>query len=70
MTWYYPLGLWKNALAVRELHSLSGLVFLLIWSLLVLFQTVSQMLMIITPDFRTELNNANLLFMLSLIFAG
>lgn len=60
MTWYYPLDLWKKALAVSELHGLSGLVLWLIWSLLVFFQTVSPMLMTIIPDVPTELNNANL----------
>jgi ABC-type multidrug transport system permease subunit len=70
VAWYYPLGLWKKALDMGELHSRSGLVFLLIWSLLLLFQTVSQMLMTIMPDVPTGINNANLLFMLSLMFAG
>lgn len=70
VSWYYPLGLWRNALNQHELNSRSGLVFLLIWSLLILFQTLSQMLMTIMPDIPAGINMANLFFMLSLIFTG
>ncbi len=70
VSWYYPLGLWKKALDFHELNSRGGLVFLLIWSLLILFQTLSQMLMTIMPDIPTGINIGNLLFMLSLIFSG
>lgn len=70
VSWYYPLGLWKIAREQNELHSRSGLVFLLIWSMLILFQTLSQMLMTIMPDVPTGINIGNLFFMLSLIFSG
>ncbi|KAJ2986020.1 hypothetical protein NUW58_g5230 [Xylaria curta] len=70
VSWYYPVGFWRKAIEVHELHSRSALVFLLIWSLLLLFQTLSQMLMTIMPDIPTGINNGNLLFLLSLIFAG
>ena len=70
VSWYYPLGLWRKALDQHELNSRSGLIFLLIWSLLVLFQTLSQMPMTIMPDIPAGINNGNLLFMLSLIFSG
>ncbi|ROV87435.1 hypothetical protein VSDG_09837 [Cytospora chrysosperma] len=70
VAWYYPLGLWKKALDLHQLNSRSGLILLLIWSLLVLFQTLSQMLMTIMPDIPTGINIGNLMFMLSLIFAG
>ena len=69
-SWYYPLGLWKKADAQGELNSRSVLVFLLIWSLLILFQTLSQMLMTVMPDIPTGINIGSLLFMLSLIFSG
>ncbi|KAJ4368375.1 Multidrug resistance protein [Neocucurbitaria cava] len=68
--WYYPLGMWQNASAVGELNERGGLTFLFIWSLMILFQTLSQMLMTIMPDVPTGINIANLLFMLSLIFSG
>ncbi|KAF1846524.1 AtrD, ABC-transporter [Cucurbitaria berberidis CBS 394.84] len=68
--WYYPLGMWQNALALGELNERGGLTFLFIWSLMILFQTMSQMLMTIMPDIPTGINIANLLFMLSLIFSG
>jgi ATP-binding cassette subfamily G (WHITE) protein 2 (PDR) len=70
VAWYYPIGLWHNAEAQGELSSRGGLTFLLIWSLMVLFQTLSQMLMTIMPDVPTGINIGNLLFMLSLIFSG
>jgi ATP-binding cassette subfamily G (WHITE) protein 2 (PDR) len=70
VAWYYPVGLFKKAADLGQLNSRSGLVFLLIWSLFVLFQTLSQMLMALMPDVPTGINIGNLLFMLSLIFAG
>ncbi|KAI1390594.1 ABC transporter [Hypoxylon trugodes] len=69
-SWYYPLGLWRNAIHQNQLNSRSGLIFLLIWSMFTLFQTLSQMLMTVMPDIPTGINNGNLLFMLSLIFSG
>lgn len=68
--WYYPLGMWQNAGEVYQLHERAGLTFMFIWSLMILFQTLSQMLMTIMPDIPTGINIANLLFMLSLIFSG
>jgi len=68
--WYYPLGLWRNAEINGELNERAGLTFLFLWSLMLLFQTVSQMLMTFMPDVATGLNIANLMFMLSFIFAG
>jgi ATP-binding cassette, subfamily G (WHITE), member 2, PDR len=70
VAWYYPLGLFHDAKDAHQLHSRSALVFLLIWSLFVLFQTLSQMLMTVMPDIPTGINNGNLLFVLSLIFSG
>ncbi|KAI1120567.1 BcatrD protein [Nemania abortiva] len=70
VSWYYPVGFWRKAIVENELNSRSGLVFLLIWSLLLLFQTLSQMLMTVMPDIPTGINNGNLLFLLSLIFSG
>ena len=68
VSWYYPLGLWRKALEQYVPHGRSELVFLLIWSLFILFQTRSQMLMTIMPEIPTEINIGNLVFMLSLIF--
>ncbi|KAH7398520.1 putative ABC multidrug transporter [Pyrenochaeta sp. MPI-SDFR-AT-0127] len=68
--WYYPLGMWQNADRLGELNERGGLTFMFIWSLMILFQTMSQMLMTIMPDIPTGINIANLLFMLSLIFSG
>ncbi|PSR88503.1 ABC transporter [Coniella lustricola] len=70
LAWYYPLGMWRKALQLGQLDSRSGLIFLLVWSMLILFQTLSQMLMAIMPDIPTGINIANLLYMLSLIFSG
>ncbi|KAI0842315.1 BcatrD protein [Hypoxylon sp. FL0890] len=70
VSWYYPLGLWKKALDQHELNNRSGLIFLLLWSLFILFQTLSQMLMTVLPNIPTGINIGNLFFMLSLIFSG
>ena len=68
--WYYPLGMWQNALHHGELSQRGGLTFLFIWSLMILVQTMSQMLMTIMPDIPTGINIGNLLFMLAQLFSG
>jgi ABC-type multidrug transport system permease subunit len=70
VSWYFPIGLWRNALWQDELSERAGLTFLFIWSLMILFQTLSQMVMVLMPNVPTGINVANLLFMLSLIFSG
>ena len=70
VVWYYPLGLYQNALVTDQLHSRGGLTFLLIWSFMLFCSTLSQMVMTIMPNAATGVNVAMLLYMLSLLFSG
>ena len=70
ITWFYPLGLYKNAIVTQTLHERSGLMFLLIWAYLLFSLTFSQMVVSIMPDAATGINISALLYSLSLIFCG
>ncbi|ERF69401.1 hypothetical protein EPUS_05946 [Endocarpon pusillum Z07020] len=69
-TWYYPLGMYRNALAAHHLNERGGLMFLLIWSYMLFSSTFSQMVVTIMPDAATGINISALLYSLSLIFCG
>ena len=70
VTWYYPLGMYRNALISDHLHERGGLMFLLIWSYMLFSSTFSQMVVTIMPDAATGINISALLYSLSLIFCG
>ena len=70
VTWYYPLGMYHNALATDQLHARGGLVFLLIWSFMLFCSSFSQMVATVMPDAATGVNIASLFFSLSLMFCG
>jgi ATP-binding cassette, subfamily G (WHITE), member 2, PDR len=70
LVWYYPLGLYNNALVTDQLHSRGGLTFLLLWSFMLFLSTLSQMVMTTMPNAATGVNIAVLLYMLSLLFSG
>ncbi|KAL1652217.1 Multidrug resistance protein [Diplodia intermedia] len=67
-TWYYPIGLWRNAEgAVTER---GALMFLLIWAFLMFTSTFTDMVIAGMEAAEAGGNMANLLFMLTLIFCG
>jgi ABC-type multidrug transport system permease subunit len=70
VTWYYPLGMHRNAIVAGQLNERSILMFLLIWSFMVFSSTFSLMLGTVMPDAATGVNISALLFGLSLIFCG
>ena len=70
ITWYYPLGMYHNALDTQQLSSRAGLVFLLICSFMTFCSSFSQAVATIMPEAATGVNVASLLFSLSLIFCG
>ncbi len=70
LCWYYPLGMWKNAIHHGELNERGGITFLFVWSLMIFYQTLSQMVMTIMPDVPTGINIGNLLWMLAQFFSG
>jgi ATP-binding cassette, subfamily G (WHITE), member 2, PDR len=70
VTWYYPLGMYKNAEATNQLAERGFLMFLASWSFLLFSSTFSQMLGTIMPEAATGINISALLYSLSLIFCG
>lgn len=70
LSWYYPLGMYHNAITVGQLHERGGLMFLLLWSYMLFCSTFSQMVVSIMPNAATGINIASLLYSLSLIFCG
>lgn len=70
VTWYYPLGMYRNALVTGQLVQRGGLMFLIIWSYMIFSSTFSQMMVTIMPDAATGINVSALLYSLSLIFCG
>ena len=51
-TWYYPVGMYRNALVTHSLNERAGLMFLLIWSYMLFSSTFSQMIVTIMPRRR------------------
>ncbi|OBT59744.1 hypothetical protein VE04_00230 [Pseudogymnoascus sp. 24MN13] len=69
-TYYYPIGMYRNAQHAGQFHERGGLMFLYIWSFLMFTSTFSTM---IIAGMETPLpggNIADLLFSLCLIFCG
>ena len=69
-TWYYPLGMYQNAIATDQLAQRSGLMLFSLWSYMVFSSTFSQMVATVMPDAATGINISALLYSLSLIFCG
>lgn len=70
LTWYYPIGMYRNAIETHQLVERGGLMFLAIWSYTTFSSTFSQMVVTIMPDAATGINISALLYSLSLIFCG
>lgn len=69
-TWYYPIGMYRYALATRSASSRAILMYLINVSFFLFSSTFSQMLGTIMPDPATGVNISALLYTLSLIFCG
>ncbi|MCJ1270047.1 hypothetical protein MMC22_009941 [Lobaria immixta] len=70
VTWYYPVGMYKNAISTDQVVQRGGLMFLILWSYMIFSSTYSQMIVTIMPDAATGINVSALLYSLSLIFCG
>lgn len=70
LTWYYPIGMYKNALSTHALNERSGLMFLLLLSYMLFSSTFSQMVATVMPNAATGINISSLFYSLSLIFCG
>ncbi|KAL8835182.1 MAG: hypothetical protein Q9170_003428 [Blastenia crenularia] len=70
LTWYYPVGMYENAISTHALNERSGLMLLLLLSYMLFSSTFSQMVATVMPNAATGINISSLLYSLSLIFCG
>lgn len=68
VSWYYPIGMFRNA--GQNTSERGVLMFLLIWSFCLFTSTFSHMMVAGIEHAGTAVNLAQLLYMLSLIFCG
>lgn len=69
-TWYYPIGLYRNAYRDNEVHERGALMFLYSLVFLLLTSTFSTMVVAGIETAETAGNIAQLLFSLTLMFCG
>ncbi|KAK8169282.1 ABC-2 type transporter-domain-containing protein [Phyllosticta citrichinensis] len=69
-TWYYPIGLYRNAEPTGAVHERGALMFLFVWVFLLFTSTFTNMIIAGIETAENGGNIANLLFTLTLIFNG
>lgn len=69
-TWYYPIGLERNAIPTDQVTQRGGLMFLLIWQFLLFTSTFATMVIAAIETAEVGGNLANLMFSLTLVFCG
>ena len=69
-SWYYPIGMFRNAIPEHQVHERGGLMFLLVWEFLLFTSTFTDMVVAGIETAETAGNIAQLLFSLTLIFCG
>jgi ATP-binding cassette, subfamily G (WHITE), member 2, PDR len=69
-TWYYPIGLYRNAIPADQVTERGGLMFLYVWAFLLFTSTFSTMVVAGIDAAETAGNIGQLLFSLTLIFCG
>lgn len=70
VTWYYPIGLYRNAEPTHSVHERGALMFLFILVFLFFTSTFAHMVIAGIPSAETGGNVANIAFSLTLIFCG
>jgi ATP-binding cassette subfamily G (WHITE) protein 2 (PDR) len=68
--WYYPIGMYQNAVPENQVHERGALMFLLIWVFLIFTSTFTHMAIAGVETAEVGGNIANLAFSMSLIFCG
>ncbi|TVY82747.1 ZEB2-regulated ABC transporter [Lachnellula suecica] len=68
--WYYPIGLYKNAVPTDAVTERGGLMFLLLWQFLLFTSTFTNMIIAAIETAESGGNLAQLMFSLCLIFCG
>ncbi|OAL34840.1 hypothetical protein AYO20_05800 [Fonsecaea nubica] len=69
-TWYYPIGLYRNAEPTDAVHERGALMFLLILAFLLFTSTFAHMVIAAIDTAETGGNIANMTFSLTLVFCG
>lgn len=70
VSWYYPIGLYRNAQPTDTVTERSGLMFLFIWQFMLFTSTFTDLVVAGIETAETAGNIAQLLFSLTLIFCG
>ena len=68
--WYYPIGMYRNAIPDHQVHERGALMFLFLWAFLMFTSTFTDMVVAGIETAETAGNIAQLLFSLTLIFCG
>jgi len=69
-SWYYPIGMYQNAVPTDTVHLRGFLMFMFIWCFLLFTSTFTSMVIAAIATAEEGGNIANLIFSLSLIFCG
>ncbi len=69
-TWYYPIGLYRNAIPTDAVAERGGLMFLYLWSFLMFAGTFTDLVVAGVETAENAGNIGSLLFSLCLIFNG
>ena len=69
-TFYYPIGMYRNAIPAHQVHERGALMFLFIWAFLLFTSTFTNMIVAGIDNAETAGNIGNLLFSLTLVFCG
>jgi ATP-binding cassette subfamily G (WHITE) protein 2 (PDR) len=69
-TWYYPIGLYKNAIPTNAVHLRGAQVFLFFEMFLLFSSTFAIAVVAGMESAETAGNLANLMFSLTLVFCG
>ena len=67
---YYPIGMYRNAVVAGQTHERGALMWLFIFEFLIFNSTFTDMVVAGIPHAETAGNIANLLFSLTLVFCG
>ncbi|KAF7349230.1 hypothetical protein MSAN_01712400 [Mycena sanguinolenta] len=70
VSWYYPIGLYRNAIAVHQVKERGALMFLFISQFMLFTSTFSQMMVAGSETAEAAGNTGNLLFSFTLLFCG
>lgn len=68
--WYYPIGLYQNAVPTHEVASRGGLTFLLIWAFMMFTSTFTHVLVAGMDSADSAGSLGNICYMLCITFCG